>query len=490
MTTDVQYLAWLKSASAARCVLIEVGVRSGASEITRYLSNAGYVSGPADTPANTTYHSVVSGGISLTESISITGGGTLNSGDIELHNQQGELDPWFSDVWVNRAIQIYIGDKRWARADFRLVFDGIVADVDSRARDKFNIKLRDKLQRLNTPVSEIKLGGTTANLDRLVPLTFGEVHNVTPLLTNPATHEYQVHGSAIEDIIEVRDEGVPVAITKSVGTGKFTLNQSNAGVITASVQGDKPATYSNQIAALVQRLATGYGTAVNQFSTTDIDTANFSTFAAANPQPVGLYLDQRANVLQSIQQLAASVGAQPVMSRAGKLRLLKIALPAVGTPTVVTASDIVAGSLQIVSRTEVVAGVMIGYCKNWTLQPQIQTAIPPEHKDLFKQQYLTITVKDATVASAYKLFAEPVEQDTLLLTTADATAEAQRRLNLYKVPRTVYQFTGFAASLFLELGQAVTLKHYRYGMTAGVTGMVISLTPDWLAGTTVVQVLV
>jgi hypothetical protein len=448
------------------------------------------VTGPAESPANTSYLSVISGGINLTESLSITGAGTLNSGDIELHNQQGELDAWFGDVWVNRSIQIYIGDKRWLRADFRLVFDGVVADVDSRARDKFNIKLRDKLQRLNTPVSEVKLGGSTANLDRLLPITFGEVHNVTPLLTNPATHEYQVHASAIEEIIEVRDEGVPVSVTKLLGSGKFTLNQTNAGVVTASVQGDKPSAYSNQIAALTQRLATGYGTAGNQFTTADIDAANLAAFAAANPQPVGLYLDQRSNVLQSIQQIAASVGAQPVMSRAGKLRLLKIALPAVGTPTLITASSMVDHSLQIAGRTEVVAGVMIGYCKNWTVQPQLQTGIPPEHKDLFKQQYLTVTLKDAAVAAAYKLFAEPVEQDTLLLTTADATAEAQRRLDLYKVPRTIYQFTGYPECLMLELGQAVTLQHYRYGMAMGVTGIVISLAPDWIAARSTVQVLV
>jgi len=80
------------------------------------------------------------------------------------------------------------------------------------------------------------------------------------------------------------------------------------------------------------------------------------------------------------------------------------------------------------------------------------------------------------------LNAEPVQIDTMLLTRADADAEAQRRLDLWKVPRTTYEFDGVPELLTLELGQAVTVYSPRFGMAAGVSGIIISLAPDWNTG--------
>jgi hypothetical protein len=182
--TDTQFLAWLKQHDAIRCVLIEVNVKSGGAETTRYLSNKGYTTSSTDTPANTNYKPVIAGGIKFNETLSIDGNASLSWGDIEIDNNSGDRDSWFDDVWANRAIKVFIGDVRWPRSDFRLVFDGIVAQFDTKARNRFNLKVSDKMQRLNTPVTENKLGGTTTNADKLLPLCFGECHNIEPLLTN------------------------------------------------------------------------------------------------------------------------------------------------------------------------------------------------------------------------------------------------------------------------------------------------------------------
>jgi hypothetical protein len=92
---------------------------------------------------------------------------------------------------------------------------------------------------------------------------------------------------------------------------------------------------------------------------------------------------------------------------------------------------------------------------------------------------LTAKASDSTVNTKYKLQTEPTQKDTLLQVASDATAEATRLLNVVKVQRTVYEFTGFAKSLELELGQAVTLKHSRFGLSAGVLGVVVGLEPQW-----------
>lgn len=481
--TDAEYQAWLVR-GGLRTALVEVD-----TDTPRYLSTVPYTTLPTDQPANRMYLPVVARGFAFNERLSLDGNPSISAGDIEIHNEDGALDSWLSDVWVNRAIRVYIGDVTWPRADFRLEFSGVVADLVSSSADRLNIVLRNKLERLNTPVSESTLGGVTSNKDRLLPVLLGECHNVEPLLIDPANHEYMVHNGPMERLIEVRDNGVPLSnLTATLGAGKFRLGNTPAGTITVSAQGRTP--YSNTVAALVQMLATQYGTPTERLMAGDLDAASLAAFAAAHPQPVGLSLPDRANVLQCCQQLAASVGAQVVMSRQGLLRLVKVALPGIGSPAAIGPADYEARSLSIKQRTEVMAGVKLGYCRNWTAQTSLDTGIPPAHKDLFAQEWLTVTARDAATASAYRLHAEPAQTDTLLLRATDAQAEAARRLALWSVPHTVYGLRGYAQLLTLELGQSVTLTAERWGLEAGRQGIVIGLQRDWIAGRCEVEVLI
>ncbi len=482
--TDAEFVAWLKN-GGRYAVLVEVDITS-----TKYLSTVPYTTLPTDSPANRAYLPVIAGGVALSESLSLDGSAALSAGDIEISNEDGSLDSWLDEVWVNRAIRVYIGDVSWARSDFKLIFNGIVSNLDSSSASRLNIVLRDKLQRLNSPVSEEQLGGSTANSERLRPLVFGECHNIEPLLVDPATHEYQCHNGALESIIEVRSEGVPRTITTAgVPAGSFRLTASPEGTISASVQGST-SPYVNTVSGIIQRLVTNYGTPSERFTSGDIDTAQMAAFDAAHPQPVGVFLADRNNVLQVCQDLASSVGAQVTMSREGKLRLVKIELPPTGTPLVITPADYEAQSLSISQRSTVQAGIRLGFCKNWTVQTSIDSGIPAEHRDLFGQEYLSVSARDSTVASVYRLYAEPQQVDTLLLKRTDASNEATRRLNLWKQPRVVYQVTAFAHLLTLELGQAVTLYGDRFGLDSGKTGMVIGLETDWIGRRVKVEVLV
>lgn len=487
--TDADYIAWLKSSSRIRCVLVEVVARVGGAEITRYLSNTGYTSWPTDAPANQHYLGVVNGGCKTSERLPPEGGAGMAFSDVEIDNLDGSLDSWLSDVWANRQIRMYVGDQRWARSDFRLVFDGITADLDSRDREVLNIKARDKLQRLNTAVTQTKLGGVSANADRLIPLLFGECHNVTPLLTNKATLEYQWHNGPSERLIEVRDNGVPVSTaTIDLANSKFTLAAAPAGTITCSAQGDKPAgVYSNTVSKIVQRLATGFG--VTPFVGGDLDAAQLAAFDAANPQAVGIYLTDVENVLDVCQRLAASVGAQVTVSATGLLRLLQIALPAAGAPTAVGAVNMIERSLKLSQRFAVQPAVKIGYCRNWTVQNNLQTGIPAEHKDLFAQEWLTKTVPNGAVAAIYKMTQEPDEQDTYLLVGADASAEATRRQTLWGTQRQAFTYDALADLLLEELAGAETVTNDRFGFAGGLGGQVLSIDRDWFASQGSIEVL-
>lgn len=489
--TEAELIKWLKNESAIRCVLMEVGVLVDGVETTRYLSNKGYVTGPLDTPANTIYSPAISGGISFTESLSLEGEPSLSYGDIELTNVQGDRDSWLNDVWTNRSVQVYIGDATWARSDFYKVFDGVVAGINSRARNKINLKISDKMQRLNTPLSEKKLGGTATNKDSLLPLCFGECHNVTPLISDPANHEYQVHDGAIEDIIEVRDNGVPVNFTKYLATGKFRLSQSPVGTITCSVQGDKPASgYTNNVANIIKRLVKDFGNGLTKFTDADLDITSLTTFAAANPQPVGIYLSDRTNVLEVCNILAKSVGARVAMNRQGQMYLVKLDLSNLVSGGIITASLMVDKSLQVSDLPAVKAGAKVGYCKNWTVQTGLTTGLPEAHISMYSEEWLSSTVTDSAVADTYRLHTEPTLEETMLLVEADAVAEATRRLNMFKVQRKVMRYESFGDLLFEKLGNVQTLKHERFGLSAGVPGQIISIETNWLNPHTTLEVLI
>lgn len=481
--TEAEFNSWLRS-QAPRCVLVEVG--------GLFLSSRAYVTAPDDATApNRMYQAVVEGGVAFTESLGLNGAGRASYGDIELNNVDGSLDGWLARVWQNQPVQVYLGDPSWPRADFRLVMAGVCAGIKTRTPQRLNLVLRDKLERLRGAASEVLIGGAGQNKDRLKPICLGECHNVSPVAVDAAGETFVWHAGPAERTIEVRDNAVPVGATQDLAQARFSLIASPAGQVTASVQGDKTGgVYRNTVGALVELLATQYGPVGERFSADDIDAANFATFEAAHRQPVGLYSADRITVVDACNQLAESVGAQLAMSRLGTLRLLKLQLPPAGTPREIRPTDYVHGSLKISDTTDVVAGVRLGYCRNWTPQQDIETGIPAAHRDLFGQEWLTVVAKDETVAALYGLDTETEQVNTLLLREQDAQAEAARRLALWSVPRTVYSLTGFAQLLTLDLGQAVKLYGNRFGLDAGKTGVVIGLKSDWIKGRVDVEIIV
>ncbi len=473
------------------CILVEVIASIAGVETTLYLSTKGYVSGAADSPANIVYMPAIAGGVQVTEEISLDGSAAMSYGDIELYNVSGERDGWLDYVWSNRSVKVFNGYLGAARSSFTLLFNGVIDDIGSSTRDRINLKIRDKLQRLNCPVSDAKLGGTKSNADTVLPLVFGEVCNITPLLTNPETLEYQVHNGAIERIIEVRDNGVPITtFTANLTTGKFVLTAAPAGVITCSVQGSKQETYVNTVSSVIQRLAMSYGKTATRLISIDMSLPILGRFDLDNTQAVGTYLSGRENVITVMQELAASIGAQIVINRSGKLSLLQISFPPSGVATAITAVDMVQSSLHIVRRLPVKSSVKLGYCKNWTVQSNLQTGIPESSKDMLSTEFLTVTESNTAVAANYKLDAEPIQINTLLLSKEEATAEAARQLAIYSVPRTIYGFEGFSSCLDLILGQAVTLTHSRFGLSVGKTGIVTKLQPDWINFRVQVEVMI
>lgn len=194
MTTLTELKAWLKTPQHIRRILIEIEnitdtsgtvVSNGTFIVngTLYLSNGAYTTSSTDSPANKQYLPAIVGGVSFSQSLSANGELSVSYGDIELDNTDGRYDAAYLNlVFVRKPITIYIGDPSWTKSDFKVLFKGVVTELAARERNKLNIIIADKLQQLDTTLSETTiLQPTKNNAIDLVPVTFGECFNVTPL---------------------------------------------------------------------------------------------------------------------------------------------------------------------------------------------------------------------------------------------------------------------------------------------------------------------
>jgi hypothetical protein len=507
--TTLQFQQWLEDPTAVRCILVETSANISGTETQIYLSNRNYVTSPTSTPANTTYLPVLKTSVKFTETLDLEDTGSISYGDISIDNSNGEYDSWLQAAWQGRAINIYIGHPKFERDDFTLIFSGIIADVGSSDRDSINLQLRDFLETLNSPITETLLGNyykgnivpiatyDNPNREQVRPLIFGEVFNITPVLIDPTELEFMVHSGPIERIIEIRDNGVPLlpitGYTANLANGTFKLLKNPAGAITCSVQGDKTVAYNTTVAEIVRHIVKNYGTPTISGVVTDsnLDLANFSSFNAVHQQAVGVYITGKDNLLSVCQQLTASLGAQLVATRLGKLQILKATVPTSGGISI-TDQDIIQDSLQVSQKPEIVTTYKLGYCKNWTIQPGLVTGIPTAHKDLLANEWLSATYTNTTATALHKQNKLPEQKDTLLLTNigGDVTAEATRLVTLRSVPRYIYRLTCTPKFAGIALGQMITITHNRFGLAGGAPAQVVSTEIDWDTGFITLEILV
>lgn len=162
------FLTWLENPSQ-RCLLAEVGVKTGGSETTRYLSSIGFVSEPGDTPANKGI-TRRPGRVSRSRVCSIY--------PVAAATFHPETSSWTTQTarWT-RGCPTYgrcvrsssgWGRRRGKSRKFVQVFIGTVEDIAPKDRYHLSLKLRDVLAPLNGPISTAVVGGTEDNKSMLL----------------------------------------------------------------------------------------------------------------------------------------------------------------------------------------------------------------------------------------------------------------------------------------------------------------------------------
>ncbi len=476
--TDPQFAAWLLQSGVAHCVLFEVDVYSGGSVVTRYLSTHGFVSAPADSPAGIAYDEILLDvpHYKCAMSEQLQGFSSPAVGEIIIDNSNGVRDSWLLDAWDGRAFRLYLGDPNWPKSDYRLMVAGVVDDIFSPSSRTLGLRTKDRQYLLTKNVCTNLVAGSTVNKDQRLPICYGEVFNIEPVLIDATTFTYAVHDGQINSVVAVYENGAAKTFTPNLAAGTFALSSAAQGQITADVQGSKTGgTYINKTADIVQRMLTERTLIpIGQIDSTSI--ANFNTVVAGS---VGVYVkDSSTTVLQALDMLIIGAGGFYSFDQSGLFYLDQFKAPA-GSPVVaLLAEDIAQNNSQdtiaILKRWLPSKTVRLAYKKQWLAQNSGLAASVADARRAELLQGYSIA-KATNSVPQYLLADEPPVEATLFVNLTDASTEAARRAALFSTVRLLAKITCFLGPARVKLGDVVSLDVGRYGLTGGAVARVVGI---------------
>lgn len=434
MISDTDYRAWLiEAASAEKCVLVELEHSAGLLR----LASRPYQTHPTDDPPSTPYDDWLT---DLPELLATADSG-MSAGDLEFICPSMATE-MMRLHWRGRAARVYLGAVHWARSDYRLLVSGLIESVTRPSRDRIKVDFTDPGILLTRKVQTAKRGDIT------LPVCFGHVFNVAPVLLDAQTLEYAVHDGAIE-AVTVRDNGVTVEITPNLATGTFTLNQSVAGEITAEVvQSAKTAPL------MVAELARRVGVA-------SAGVTHYPLPAAEN----GFYCAGGETYRDVLTALATSVGGVAGFDAFGALGLVCLAQSGNAVITL-TEDDIVEGGIAIKSELPELSKITVKYQHNAAVlrtvagsvldnAPALATALQAEWSEVSKDN----------PANHYpELWRQETNIETLLINKADADSELNRFADWRFSQHFVYAITAFVQAVSIARGDRVRIIHPSWGL--------------------------
>mgnify|MGYP003651113304 FL=1 len=462
--SDAEYQTWLKDDNQERAVLVEAKYYD-TSEKVRYMATHSFVSKPTDTPANIVYDDLIVSVPTIQSQV----GMAFGVGDIDLVND-GSLDVWLNDAWDGRGLSLLIGDPTWARDDFRQIASLVTESFEVVNNNKMRLRVRDKREKLNINTQNNYYTSGEA-FGKPIPLTVGQVFNLTPVLINASTHQYQVHDGQINAISQVRDSGVSVSFTANLSAGTFVLSSQPSGVITCDVQGAKPSgTYLTKTADIVEYLSKR-----EALVTADIDAASIASFNTTVPYTVGFYIASRQNLISVIDKLMNSVGAYWLFNRAGKMVLWQLNNLTNSPSADFDADDVLDNTFKFVSSNLPYARAAIGYQKNFTRQTNLAGSVNEANRNLYQGDNLISTADNSSIITAHPLAVKPEPLDTLITTLTNANTESARVLALNNAVRFVYEATFSTGPFEIKLGDEISVIYPRFGFENGKNVIVVGL---------------
>lgn len=458
-------------------------------------------------------------------------------GSISFYNTSGEYDYLVEKAFEGHRIKVLIGDITWSRTDFITAFNGRISQFTAPDISSLSFSIRDKKEILektkedalitsdlvssvlnsatqfeatvdgvptsaipNYPWASIAFNPATksipdATLNTRVPVCVGKCFNVEPVLIDAYNHVFMIHNGEITAVTDVKSNGVlldPSQYEVDTGIGCIRLlDHQLTTLITADVEG-------------AANRGTGYDDAVENTLTknsvpwiiewlvlektellkSDIDYASFVAVDGTNSSAVGLFYRSEDNILSLMTQVTNSIGSFYRFNRLGLLELTILEDPATLDPPTVTIinEDIEQNGLELASVELPTNQVNLGYRKNWTVLSKgniagiLEEVEGLETREKLTTEYSIVSKVNVEVKAAYPLAEISDTIETVLYDTTPAQTEVDRRANIRKDKRYIYRLKGVRPMLDVDVGDAITIIHDRFGFTgSGKQAIIISL---------------
>lgn len=356
-------------------------------------------------------------------------------------------------------------------------------------------------------------------LNSPVPITLGKCFNIEPKLIDVSNHIYQVHEAAIDDIYQVRANGVMLdpdtqyEVNKEIGCFRLLTHSLNTQ-ITCDVYGARDRGVGNDPTYTIYKYTAPWlieWLALNKTSLTkeDICTGTFPVPSRlysgphlfSNYSELGVYITDEVDVHTLVFDIMASVGgharfgrvcAQPGGADKIKLQIFELEEPNVKalrllnnnyTILELTEDQILENGLSLALTEPPRHTVTLGYRKNWHIQERGTLAgllTDPNNDylylvDLYTNEFSKVFKRNEGILDKYPLAEDTEVISTYLYTKVDATNEVNKRAILRNTKRFVFKIETTLAPLTLGIGDIVKVTYNRFGFNFGRYATIIGL---------------
>lgn len=420
-------------------------------------------------------------------------------GEIVIANGDGELDPVVQSYAVDgRQVRVMFGPLMGAYGEFSSICDAVAVGW---ASDDLAVRLqvRDRSYNLDVPLQDnlyLGTGGAEGTPDisgKPVPLTFGRVRNIAPLLIDPTNLVYQVHDGLINSIDGVFDRGLALTfdqdqvdyaalIGASISAGEyqtclalglFRLGSSPAGLITADVRGDATGGYIDTLDTICLRI-------LKTWASVDPLLIDASTFAGAASIAGELGIHISAGELPSTSQimdaLLGSTAGWWGAARNGQIRAGRLTAPEDRSPNLILDQfNILSVEPDTTPLTRWRQRVL--YRPNWIIQrgEDLAGAVTDARRQLLAEAGLVATASDVLTKVRHLQAEDPPPLQTLYENESHAQTLADFLLALHGLDRQLVLVRLKRLGYKLDLQQVVKLTWPRLGLANGKKFTVVGI---------------
>lgn len=445
----------------------------------------------------------------------------VGGGDIQLNNGDGALDFMLGLAFDGRAFRLYVlASKEAPWASRQTILVGTMEQVELPAR-RVSIRIRDRLALLRETIQAQSYLGTTINggltiaegnkdlKDVRKPLLFGSARNIPAVTVDQFDNVFQVSAAALTAVTAVRDTGVLLTATQdyptlaalktaSLNAGRYATCLA-LGLVrtqarpngTLTVDATEGVTAADRSAArIVQRMIGGIGV---------VSADDLTALHNANPAECGMWTGtSETTVLSAATTMLASVGGYLTVDRFGTYRVGRLVLPSGAGEVVLDETNILdrgEGLSRIAPNDEgdgvPARSVTVRWGRAYATfaeEDLKNVASTDAFRSFATQEWRLAKVESAANKVLHPKGPELVF-DSCFANEADAIAEATRLLAIYGSRRDIFSIQVAADEIpTIDLGDIVTLAPRRFGMTAGVPGLVTGLTPTFATNVTEIEV--